>query len=387
LRFAKLRISLVMWLPAALFVVCNFLGCGAGGSVSTTTTNSSTGAAGHNFYVATSGSDSNSGSQSSPWRTISHAASAASAGMTIHVGPGTYNESVHVGASGTSSSRIVFVCDTKWSCTVNAPNSNNTAHAVWYVAGAYVDISGFQITGAGSWSGVLVAGSYDRILNNQVYDVGNTASGSTGGEGIGEDSYSIQGTEVSDNVVHDIAPYPASTNLIHGIYAQNPAMKVTNNLVYHSGGDCITSWHAATNLIIVDNTVFACNGSGILVGAGDAAAGTNDNSFVADNIVRNSNYGITQFGSTGPNNRFSNNLVFQNVTDWSGISSAQILRTVSTDPLMVNYQQNGTGDYHLQSSSPAINTGTSTDSPATDLDGYPRPYNGAWDIGAYEWHP
>jgi hypothetical protein len=79
--------------------------------------------------------------------------------------------------------------------------------------------------------------------------------------------------------------------------------------------------------------------------------------------------------------------VFQNVTDWSGISSAQILRTVSTDPLMVNYQQNGTGDYHLQSSSPAINTGTSTDSPATDLDGYPRPYNGAWDIGAYEWHP
>lgn len=49
------------------------------------------------------------------------------------------------------------------------------------------------------------------------------------------------------------------------------------------------------------------------------------------------------------------------------------------------------GDLHLQSGSPAIDTGTNAtfhyDCPPTDLDGNPRPVNGICDMGAYEYDP
>ena len=42
-------------------------------------------------------------------------------------------------------------------------------------------------------------------------------------------------------------------------------------------------------------------------------------------------------------------------------------------------------DYHLSSTSPAIDAGTSTDAPSTDLGGNPRPSGKGYDIGAYEY--
>jgi predicted outer membrane repeat protein len=43
------------------------------------------------------------------------------------------------------------------------------------------------------------------------------------------------------------------------------------------------------------------------------------------------------------------------------------------------------GDLHLQWGSPAIDTGTNTDCPLTDLDGVPRPNQANCDMGAYEY--
>jgi hypothetical protein len=44
-------------------------------------------------------------------------------------------------------------------------------------------------------------------------------------------------------------------------------------------------------------------------------------------------------------------------------------------------------DFHLQPDSPAINAGSEKLAPADDLDGFPRPYGPAFDIGACEAHP
>jgi chitinase len=41
------------------------------------------------YYVAKTGSDSNPGTESSPWLTIGHAAATATAGDTVYVGAGT----------------------------------------------------------------------------------------------------------------------------------------------------------------------------------------------------------------------------------------------------------------------------------------------------------
>src|SRR5215831_14508256 len=65
------------------------------------------------YYVATTGSDSNPGTQAAPFKTITYAYSKASAGTTIIVAPGTYTDyqsgwGLHLGKSGTASSPIVL---------------------------------------------------------------------------------------------------------------------------------------------------------------------------------------------------------------------------------------------------------------------------------------
>jgi hypothetical protein len=52
---------------------------------------------------------------------------------------------------------------------------------------------------------------------------------------------------------------------------------------------------------------------------------------------------------------------------------------------MVNYQVNGSGNYRLLSSSPAIDRGTSAKAPTIDYAGVARPRGAAIDIGAYEY--
>ncbi|MGB7768261.1 MAG: DUF1565 domain-containing protein, partial [Verrucomicrobiia bacterium] len=46
------------------------------------------------WYVSPGGNDSNNGSQGAPWLTVSKAASTASAGDTVNLAAGTYNENV-----------------------------------------------------------------------------------------------------------------------------------------------------------------------------------------------------------------------------------------------------------------------------------------------------
>src|SRR5271167_4327584 len=59
------------------------------------------------FYVATTGNDANSGSQSAPWRTIQHAADTARAGSTVNVRAGVYEELVSLNASGNASDGFI----------------------------------------------------------------------------------------------------------------------------------------------------------------------------------------------------------------------------------------------------------------------------------------
>ena len=58
------------------------------------------------LYVSTSGSDSNPGTESQPWRTIQHAVDSVDPGETIFIMGGTYNESIKVQRSGTSTNPI-----------------------------------------------------------------------------------------------------------------------------------------------------------------------------------------------------------------------------------------------------------------------------------------
>ena len=55
---------------------------------------------------------------------------------------------------------------------------------------------------------------------------------------------------------------------------------------------------------------------------------------------------------------------------------------ISSAPLFVNAS---TGDYHLQATSPCIDSGTAQNAPLVDFDGNIRPVGSGWDIGSYEY--
>jgi hypothetical protein len=104
-------------------------------------------------------------------------------------------------------------------------------------------------------------------------------------------------------------------------------------------------------------------------------------------VYKNPRGGIQQYCDSGScigtGNITANNLVYGNGTNIS-LRVGSATGTISADPKFVSYNPTGTGDYRLQSGSPAINKGTSASAPSTDILGAARPTGGAIDIGAYE---
>jgi hypothetical protein len=343
----------------------------------------------YNLYVSTTGSDTNTGTAAKPFRTITRAAKLAKPSTTIHVAAGTYRESVKTTVHGTSTARIRYVSDTKWGAKVIGIGTEG----MWTNNGNYTDIDGFDITGPGRL-GILNYASYTLMSNNHIHNL--TISGGctgSGGAGIVNASYTASNGDIIGNVVHDIG-VPGKCNGVQGIYSSNLGGKIYNNIVYKVSAFGIHLWHAASGVIIANNTVFA-NGSsgmggGIVTGSGDSPGGMQlKNTKVINNIVYNNpGVSIKQYCYSGVNcigtgNVTSNNLVYGN---GSGISlkTGTATGTITADPLFVSYQSNGTGNYRLRSNSPAVNKGTASSAPTNDMDNVARPRGGAYDIGAYE---
>ena len=340
------------------------------------------------LYVSTTGSDSNPGTQAAPVKTIARADALASAGYTIHVAAGIDKVSaaslgsagILTKKNGTATARIKFVSDVKWGAKLIVSGTGIT----WDSRGKYVDIDGFDISGTGR-HGILAGGLNRTITNNSIHDL-TFSAGCNGSGGAAIDKYGPVGNIIIDrNVVKNIGyEMIGSCNTVQGIYIANAYNLVTNNIVSGVAAVAIQQWHGATASTIVNNTVFHSE-EGILIGQGDAGAtsGGSQNNFVANNIVYdNATYGIIEGGKVGRNNKYANNLVASSSTNWR--VSGAVSGSISSNPLFVNYQANGSGDYRVISSSPAIDRGTSALAPKIDMALAGRPRGVAVDVGAYE---
>jgi hypothetical protein len=330
-------------------------------------------------YVSPSGSDSNNGSACSPWASIEHATAAAQPGWTVHVAPGTYTAAVTTSVSGTASARIRFISDTRWGAKIKTTG----AYQVWNNTANYIDIVGFDISGDGN-QGILNYASNVRVIGNHVHDIIVPNIGcNEGGAGIDHASYTASNNDTIGNLVDHIGT-TNSQSCGQGIYHAVPGGHIFNNIVNNVTQYGIQLWHAATNVSIANNLAFNCSYGGIMVGAGDAGATTADNVIVTNNIVLNDTYyGIREEGSTGTHNVYANNLALGSSTQIYLQNGLSATNTVSADPKFVNYQANGSGDYHLSSGSPAIDHGTSQVAPTDDLDGAPRHAGAGIDSGPY----
>ena len=357
-----------------------------------------------NFYVATTGNDSNTGTQSQPWQTIGHAANAVSPGDTVIVEDGTYVEAIWIVASGSSGNPITFQSANKWGASI-APTSGLIAgQSVINISGSNVVFENFDIAGpsdGSAWNGVNCNGNINQVgfncqvIGNRIHHISTSAC--NGGAGVMNNG---DGSTISGNFVYDISP-PASTNCSksHGIYwtAGDPGTIQNNIVVDVHSGYCLQFWGGPgefSNVTITNNTFSNCGGSGsgspLVIGCGAPAGVTyvcnnlnfNNNIFafspsgnsspcIQEHNSANGNSGYSQNATLGTRT-YSNDLLyncggapfFQNTG-----SGGSLVNPVASNPQFVNYTGDQTGNYHLQSTSPAIDAGTTVGAPRTDFDG------------------
>lgn len=376
-------------------------------------------AGGANYYVSPSptGDDGNPCTLTAPCYTMQRVGQLMTPGATAHFAPGTYtwNTSQTLGSSGTESARVTYVSDTPWGAKIVITSCDS------YIIGNrgdYVDIIGFDMTGACVHNGIIqgdgLKGNFGRIIGNRVHDLPTPDTSFADGAIILSccSPYANSGNQVIGNLVDSIGPFlggQSQSNTTHGIYVAGPYAVVENNIVTRAAAACIQTYHGATHAIISNNVVANCGRYGITISA-DSNVTANDTTTVDNNIVVNVRdsaggyygYGIWEspYGLTGCHNVYYNNIVYHNrlnfyLSSCADSSANLTLTDAQFSGLFVNYTGDKNGNYHLQSSAVAIDAGTTRCAvgvtppcvPSADFDGYPRPYGAAYDIGAYEWHP
>jgi len=339
------------------------------------------------YYVSTSGSDSNPGTAAQPFRTITSAYSHAAAGVTIHVAPGVYTDysstwGIHLNKSGTASSPIVLVSQVPFGAIIDRQNASDGGQG-FYVDGSYNVINGFEIRNA-PHGGVSIWGDGNQILYNHIHQNGTPASTSTDGrDGAYSDLTTSGNVYIGNWIDHNGR---AGSNLDHGLYLCGKNEVVCNNVLFanSASGLQIAGYNTVSNMKVYNN-VMAWNGvSGIIVW--QAMNGVD----IKNNIIyHNGHYGLSFYAATGGGVVVNNNLSYGNgygdfsFTDGGSTASYSQAGNVFADPHLVS-ETATSFDAHLSSSSPAIRAGLNLYSAiATDMDGAARPTSGSWDLGVY----
>jgi len=277
-------------------------------------------------YVSTKGSDSNPGTIGAPWLTIQHAANSVSAGATVYVFGGVYNESVNFPASGTASAPITFesypgqtavIDGTGVSCcTSNPPSSgNDTQGLINIVNQSYLVLAGFEIrdfttsnpayTPAGVW--ITGSGTGIQLLNNLLHNI--TTSSEENGNAFGIAVYGTSQTPISHLVISGNEVYSLKTGNSESVNVDGNVTNfaITNNLVHDNdniGIDAIgyegvgpVGHDEAMYGEIRGNTIYNISG---IHNAGEGNSYDADGVYcdgcayvtVEDNLIHNVDYGI-----------------------------------------------------------------------------------------------
>jgi hypothetical protein len=285
--------------------------------------------------------------------------------------------------TGTSTAPITFVCTgyvqgTTWPCKITG-NGSSASSSVWDIGTGveYVVIKGFEITGTSDahgifmgWSGTGSGTGYNTIEYNYIHNIASTANcSSNGGAAIDTGQQTSTGhNRIIGNIISTIGGGAnTSCQTVQGIYDSTQYDLVENNVVGNVAYGGIQNEHGGGNDTWVNNTVYNCAWGFII---GDSEGDTTSGMYVANNIsVNNLKGGFVEQSLTASGETYANNNAYGNPTNFSLTSGASPTGTVTANPNFVNYQANGSGNYSLQSSSPAIGAGTSTNAPTTDVSG------------------
>jgi parallel beta-helix repeat protein len=257
------------------------------------------------FYVATTGSDTASGTSIAPWRTVGHAVAFAPAGSTIRIESGTYApfsitrpsltlENV-TGAAVTISGGTTAIAITASDTTIRGLRvTGATGQGIWADGADNLVLSGLQVDHNIGHGIQVIRSSTIQIVNSTVSS--NELSGVRELDGTTGGRYT--GNTIADNG-HDGQSYNGD-----GLLLQGSGAYVANNLILRNGDSNIYEHgiyaaSVATGYVITNNTVRDNSASGI------KASGSGS---VTNNTISGSVRGIV-FADDGGTVRVSGNTI------------------------------------------------------------------------------
>ncbi|MFC4775828.1 sugar-binding protein [Paenibacillus sp. GCM10023252] len=259
---------------------------------------------GTEYYMSPTGSDSNDGSEASPWATVAHFDSIAQPGDTLYIREGTYEQSTDITAKGTASAwitirnypgeTVIFDGSDYW----NTGSTAKTRFAAFFgnAGSGYIVIQGLIIQNY-RMSGITVGyrekdangiyigepATHYNIRYNMIDRCGQNGISSGSGASDMTYEYNLVGRtgydmafgswssglnmiemEGMDNYVrgnisyHNIdvsARHTDGNGMILDTSAPTAGAVVENNLFFHNGGVGI-AWTDASNATIRNNTLY-----------------------------------------------------------------------------------------------------------------------------------
>ncbi|MFC1496529.1 right-handed parallel beta-helix repeat-containing protein [Candidatus Margulisiibacteriota bacterium] len=190
--------------------------------------------------------------------------------------------------------------------------------------------------------GVKLWGDGTRVVNTLIYGTGDGVGGASPWAGI------VIGTTIqnADFELTNVTVHDNPSRASYPMYVQydDPTIPIT---------------------LTMTNCIFS-GGQGLIYLAPAVTLAATNNLF-------NRHNNSTQIQVNGSQLTISE---LNNLSNCSG--------NITGDPLFVSEAWGVTGDYNLQSGSPAIDVGTSTNAPSIDLSGSTRPQGSGVDMGCYE---
>ena len=311
------------------------------------------------LLVSTTGAD-NPDCSVSPCLTIGHAMSQSSAGDTVLVATGTYNENIQM----TDGVHLLT--------NEGALIQGNSAQASVFFDGTGPNtiLEGFTITrlpGLATLSPVLLINASAEILGNSF--IGNSSSVVYGG--------ALAVINSSARIVNNLFDSNQTTGGPGGAIAVSDStgsVSIINNTMFNnlsditSGGLHIWIDENSSNVLIQNNIISGAHNTGTISSMVRTLLFPpimNNNLFFPVNPINTFYY---QESSVGVNN-----LLLLN-----SLPTAQ--NNIDGDPLFINPIP-FVGDFRLQATSPAIDAGENTNAPVNDIDGDARPLGATVDIG------
>jgi parallel beta-helix repeat protein len=356
------------------------------------------------YYVRQTGSDTNDGiSAATSFHTISAAAHVLVAGDAVWIGAGTYSEQVNCVNSGNATSVISYLGDISGAQTGDGGSVNISSSGIPFNANgcSYLNVNGITTSGGSpgmSFDGVSsitirncdISGANNGInINNSSVTITDSAVHNNSGQGVyicGSSNVSIVTSNFFSNTAYGIyagvSGAPTVTvdrtkmysNTSGGI-SNTTGSVVASNCIIWGSWDGVDVWdgysgYSGGNLTLQNCVVCESNDDCTWINAGRLTVVNTIGAF-------NHSYGVNVWGGTcidSYNAFWSNGYASYNGTP-GGIGD------IAADPLFTDEPGR---DFHIGSSSPCVDSGTTISTVTVDFSNNARPAGSGYDMGAYE---